>query len=56
MSSGRPLSRGDVVLVSFPFTDLSTQKVRPVLNVGRLSDDDDVILAFIISNTSTPDP
>lgn len=41
------LARGDVVLVPFPFTDLSARKVRPavVLNVVG----EDVLLAFISS-------
>lgn len=42
------LRRDDVVLVSFPFTDLSGQKLRPGLVVGRPSGDD-VVLAFISS-------
>lgn len=40
--------RDDVVLVSFPFTDLSGQKLRPALIVGRPLGDD-VVLAFITS-------
>lgn len=42
------LRRDDVVLVSFPFTDLSGQKLRPALIVGRPLGDD-VVLAFITS-------
>lgn len=42
------LRRDDVVLVSFPFTDLSGQKLRPALIVGRPLGDD-VLLAFITS-------
>lgn len=39
------MKKGDIVLVSFPFTDFSDNKVRPalVLSVGTL----DVIVAFI---------
>lgn len=44
------LRRGEVVLVSFPFTDLSGQKLRPALIVGRPLGDD-VIVAFITSRT-----
>jgi len=44
------LRRDDVVLVSFPFSDLSGQKLRPALVVGRPLGDD-VILAFITSRT-----
>lgn len=45
---GAALRRDDVVLVSFPFTDLSGQKLRPALVVGRPLGDD-VVLAFITS-------
>ncbi len=53
MSAGRrvPLDRGDVVLVHFPFTDLSGTKLRPALIVGRVQGDD-VILAFMTSRTA----
>lgn len=55
MSLGRPLTRGDLVLIQFPFTDLSAQKLRPALVVGRVSGDD-VIVAFISSRMSSTDP
>ena len=42
------LRRDDVVLVSFPLTDLSGHKLRPALIVGRPLGDD-VVLAFITS-------
>ncbi|HEY7061938.1 MAG TPA: type II toxin-antitoxin system PemK/MazF family toxin [Chloroflexota bacterium] len=48
MSARRPLARGDVVLITFPFTDLSGQKVRPAVVVGRVTGTD-VIVAFITS-------
>lgn len=44
----RLLSRGDVVLVRFPFTDLSSDRVRPGVIVGRISGDD-LLLAFVTS-------
>lgn len=48
----RPLlARGDVVLVQFPFTDLSVAKLRPALVVGRV-EGDDVILAFMTSRVA----
>src|SRR6266849_5480535 len=47
--------RGDLVLVQFPFTDLSAQKLRPALIVGRVTGDD-VIVAFISSRISSSDP
>jgi mRNA interferase MazF len=52
---GRLLARGDVVLVPFPFTDLSTRKLRPAVIVGRPFGDD-LILAFVTSRASGDDP
>jgi len=53
--SDAALGRDDVVLVSFPFTDLSGQKLRPALIVGRPLGDD-VVLAFITSRSSEAVP
>lgn len=54
--NGTPLGRGDVVLVPFPFTDLSAQKLRPALVVGRtLGDGRDVVLAFVTSRIEPAD-
>lgn len=47
----RRLSRGDVVLVHFPFTDLTGQKLRPAVIVGRVRGDD-VIVAFMTSRVT----
>ena len=55
MTAASALARGDVVLVSFPFTDLSSARVRPALVVGRVAGDD-LILAFITSQTTGSDP
>ena len=55
MSLSRALTRGDLVLIRFPFTDLSAQKLRPALIVGRVSGDD-IIVAFISSRTSSSAP
>ncbi len=49
-----PLDRDDVVLVRFPFTDLSGSKLRPALVVGRPLGDD-VILAFVTTREATGD-
>jgi len=46
---GRPLVRGDIVLVPFPFTDLSARKVRPGIIISADPQRTDVILAFISS-------
>ena len=43
------LHRGDVILVPFPFTDLSGQKVRPALIICPNPVGNDVLLAFISS-------
>lgn len=41
---------GKVVLVPFPFTDLSGAKVRPATIISNKNLGDDVILAFVSSN------
>jgi mRNA interferase MazF len=42
----KPL-KGEVVVVPFPFSDLSASKLRPALVVSHLSGSDDVILCQI---------
>jgi mRNA interferase MazF len=49
----RRTQRGDIMLVTFPFSDLSTTKVRPGLIVG-LANDGDLIVAFITSQNEMP--
>jgi len=49
MNGSNPLMRGDVVLVAFPFTDLSGSKRRPALIVSAQNSGPDCTLAFISS-------
>jgi len=46
------LRRGDVVLVPFPFTNLSTEKLRPAVIISVDPQKTDVIIAFIPSVVS----
>lgn len=39
----------DIILVVFPFTDLSDEKVRPAVILSAEPKDDDVIVAFLSS-------
>lgn len=53
MSDRSPLTRGDLVLVRFPFTDLSGEKRRPSLVVGDPRRRD-VVVAFVTSQIAAP--
>lgn len=46
------LKRGDVVLVPFPFTDLTSEKLRPAVIISVDPQGIDVIIAFISSVVS----
>lgn len=42
---------GTVVLVPFPFTDLTSNKLRPALIISKKGASPDIIVAFITSKT-----
>lgn len=46
--------RGRIILVPFPFTDLTAQKVRPALIVSNNTKQPDVIVAFISTVLTRP--
>lgn len=51
-----PLHQGDVVLVPFPFADLSGQKMRPAVIVSADPQGHELIVAFITSVLTNRSP
>ena len=49
------IRKGTIVLVPFPFTDLSGQKLRPALVISKIQNGDDVVLVFISSKKTNSD-
>ncbi len=50
-----PYKRGDVVLVAFPFTDLTTTKMRPAIVISSEKINrkfNDIVVAAVTSNIS----
>jgi len=45
-------SRGDVILVPYPFSDLSSTKVRPAIVVSKAYPSNDVIVVPLTSRTA----
>src|SRR2546422_6337121 len=52
----RAVHQGDVVLVPFPFADLSGSKVRPAVVVSADPQDAELVLAFITSVLTNRSP
>jgi len=48
------LNQLDIVLVSFPFTDAASRKLRPAMVVALSLRHQDVLLAFISSRLNGP--
>lgn len=48
-------SRGDIVLIPFPFSDLTGQKIRPAVILSK-DNRNDVILVFITSKNKITKP
>ncbi len=49
------MKKGDIVLARFPFTDLSSEKLRPALVSVPENRNNDVVLAFITTQMDEED-
>jgi mRNA interferase MazF len=56
MAQPAKLRQGDVVLVPFPFADLTGQKVRPAVTVSANPQGPELIVAFITSVLTNRSP
>jgi hypothetical protein len=56
MARSPQLGQGDVVLVPFPFADLSGQKVRPAIVVSGNPQGLELIVAFVTSVLTNRSP
>lgn len=50
------MKKGDIVLVRYPFTDLSGEKLRPALVLIPEDEENDLLLAFITSTAIKKSP
>lgn len=56
MAALAPLRQGDVILVPFPFADLTGMKLRPAVVVSADPQQPELIIAFITSVTTNRSP
>jgi mRNA interferase MazF len=56
MAAALPLQYGDIVLVPFPFADLSGRKMRPAVIISANPQGSEVVLAFITSVMTNRSP